>query len=228
MSFECSCAVCCLEEQMLPGWKALLKEEFAKEYFKRIVETLHTEAFFPEAGSILRCLSFFECAETKVVVLGQDPYHGAGQAEGLSFSVPAGVTAPPSLANIKKEIFSSTGKASVCKGGSLVPWAEQGVLLLNTTLTVREKQPRSHAGLLWSLFTDRVIECISEHAEHVVFFLWGKDAEKKRGLIDSSRHLVLSSPHPSPFSARRGFFGNNHFQLTNEYLLQHQKEPVVW
>ncbi|OAG31774.1 uracil-DNA glycosylase [Nematocida displodere] len=228
MVFECSCDICSIEKQPLPGWQACLKEEFLEAYFKEIIAHLHTTSFFPKASQVLRCLSFFDCPETKVVILGQDPYHGPGQAVGLSFSVPIGVIPPPSLKNIKKEIEASTGKPSICQGGSLLPWVKQGVLLLNTTLTVLAKSPRSHASLGWSKLTDEIILSVSAQTTSTVFMLWGKDAQEKERLIDAKKHLILTSPHPSPFSARKGFFGSKHFQLANEYLELKSRGPIVW
>jgi len=217
-----------MPETLPSGWRRDLEPEFKEEYFRKLIRDLHGEKFFPRPEQILRCLTFFECEDAKVVILGQDPYHGPGQAEGLSFSIPAGVARPPSLVNIMKEIADSTGKASRCKGGSLVRWAEQGVLLLNTVLTVKEKLPRSHSNMKWHLLTDRIIELVSEKGESVVFMLWGRDAQEKERLIDRSRHLVLKSPHPSPLSARKGFFGNNHFKIANEYLASKGKGEIEW
>ena len=164
----------------------------------------------------------------RVVILGQDPYHGAGQAEGLAFSVPAGVAIPPSLINIKKEIASDLGQPSIIPDGHLLPWAEQGVLLLNTTLTVRAGMAASHQGLGWETFTDAIIETINRCCNHVVFLLWGSPARRKGSMIDRTRHLVLEAPHPSPLSAHRGFFGCRHFSQTNAYLTQWGKAPIRW
>ena len=163
----------------------------------------------------------------KVVILGQDPYHNPGQAMGLSFSVPKGVTRPPSLRNIYKELNTSL-EIPVTKNGDLTSWAEQGVFLLNSMLTVERNKPGSHQRSGWQFFTDASIKAISDHRENVVFMLWGAFAKKKAALIDDAKHLVLTSPHPSPFSADRGFFGNNHFKLANDYLSEHGMEPVDW
>lgn len=205
-----------------------LEDVFSSEEFAKLTTRLHAEAFFPPPKLVFRCLSFFECADTKAVILGQDPYHGPDQAVGLSFSVPPGAPAPPSLRNIRMEVESSTGKKSTCRGGSLVSWAEQGVLLLNATLTVTKHNPGSHTGFGWNYVTDRIIELISDQTEHTVFLLWGKDAQKKSNLIDEGKHFVLRAPHPSPFSARKGFFGCNHFRLANEYLARHKRKPINW
>ncbi|KAI5185645.1 uracil-DNA glycosylase [Nematocida homosporus] len=221
------CELCRIHLQPRPGWQQLLKSEFEAEYFQRIVFQLHQTLFYPAPKHLLRALSFFECPETKVVILGQDPYHGPDQAVGLSFSVPTGRNLPPSLQNIRKEILASTGQASICPGGSLVNWAKQGVLLLNTTLSVAPHQPRSHAHFGWHHFTDRIITLLNQ-TPGLVFLLWGKDAQEKQLLINPQNHLILTSPHPSPFSARRGFFGNNHFQLTNDYLIKQNKQPIHW
>ncbi|KAH9385502.1 uracil-DNA glycosylase [Nematocida major] len=228
MEFECKCEICVMHAGVLPGWRALLEKEFEKEYFRRILEYLHGVQFFPQPKHVLRCLSFFECADTKVVILGQDPYHGVDQAVGLSFSVPVGVRAPPSLMNIRKEILSSTGAKSACVGGSLTSWAKQGVLLLNSILTVTQKKPRSHSKIGWTEFTDEIIRMVSEKSSGTVFMLWGNDAQSKKGLIDSKKHLVLCTTHPSPFSAHRGFIGSGHFKRANEYLISLNKEAIVW
>jgi uracil-DNA glycosylase len=226
---ECrGCEICRIEEQPLPSWRRVLKEEFEKGYYRGIVRHLHQEKFLPPAQLVLRFLTFFEMDACRVVILGQDPYHGEGQAMGLAFSVPSGVVSPPSLVNIKKEVYSSTGKRSMCKDGSLVKWAEQGVLLMNATLTVVKSRARSHAHLGWRHFTNRVIEVISERNENVVFILWGNDARSKAELIDTRKHLVLKGVHPSPLSANKGFFGSNHFALANEYLVGHGKKPIEW
>ena len=177
---------------------------------------------------IFRALDLCPLPEVRVVILGQDPYHGAGQAEGLSFSVPAGVAIPPSLQNIKQEIASDLGHPSIIPDGSLLKWAEQGVLLLNATLTVRAGQAGSHQGLGWETFTDAIIEAVNREQEHVVFLLWGSPARRKGAMIDRSKHLVLEAPHPSPLSAYRGFFGCRHFIKANAYLTHWGKAPVLW
>ncbi|EIJ88587.1 uracil-DNA glycosylase [Nematocida parisii] len=223
-----TCAICKLHEEVLPGWMTHINQEFSKEYFKRILDHLHTVQFYPKPEHILRCLTYTECTDIKVVILGQDPYHGHNQAEGLSFSVGDGVRVPPSLANIKKEIFNSIGVNSVCSKGSLIKWAEQGVLLLNTILTVTRNKPRSHSSIGWVRFTDEIIRIINDTSEGVVFMLWGKDAQKKKLLIDGGRHFILCAPHPSPFSARTGFFGCDHFKKSNDYLVSCGKDPIKW
>lgn len=228
MVFQCGCNICSIPTKILPGWHALLESEFEQEYFRSIISYLHKTQFYPKPEHVLRALTYFECAETKVVVLGQDPYHGPGQAVGLSFSVPVGERIPPSLINIRKEIVSSTGAKSVCNGGSLVPWAKQGVLLLNSILTVTQKQPHSHSQIGWTRLTDKIIEKVSEQSSGTVFMLWGKDAEKKKPLINSEKHLILCTTHPSPFSARKGFLGCQHFKRANEYLEKLGKDPINW
>lgn len=227
---ECKedCKICRIPQQPLPAWGALLGDEMGEAYFARILERLHAAPFYPPPESVLRCLTFFEVADTRVVILGQDPYHGDGQAMGLAFSVPPALAPPPSLINIKKEILRSTGAASVCKKGCLVEWAKQGVLLLNTTLTVQRKMPRSHVSFGWQRFTDAVIRAVSEKTRNTVFILWGSDAQQKRGLIDQSKHCILKSVHPSPLSASRGFFGCDHFRLANEYLEKHGRGKINW
>ena len=166
-------------------------------------------------------------AAERLVILGQDPYHDVGQAHGLCFSVQEGVAQPPSLQNIFKEIHSETG-APIPASGDLTRWARQGVLLLNSLLTVRAHQPGSHQGKGWEQFTDAVIAALNREREHLVFLLWGSYAIRKGSLVDSSRHLVLTRPHPSPLSSYRGFFGNHHFTLCNDYLIQHGQQPILW
>lgn len=222
------CTICKIPQQPKGGWQKALDSEFEKDYFKRILEKLHPIAFFPPTSKVLRCFTFFDINETKVVILGQDPYHGEGQADGLAFSVPLGIRLPPSLLNIKKEIAQSLDRPSFCTHGSLEKWASQGVLLMNTTLTVLKGQANSHADLGWQRFTDKVIEIISKDLDNVVFILWGKEAEKKLPKINKNNHLILKSAHPSPLSASRGFFGCNHFKLANEYLQTHGKQPIDW
>jgi uracil-DNA glycosylase len=166
--------------------------------------------------------------KVKVVILGQDPYHGPGQAHGLCFSVPAGVKPPPSLRNIYKEIQSDLSVAERPNSGNLLPWAEQGVLLLNSVLTVEARQAASHQGKGWELFTDQVIKVLSEESEHIVFMLWGSYAQKKGQVINPANHLVLKAPHPSPLSAHRGFLGCKHFSVCNQYLIEQGKTPIDW
>ncbi|HRG79394.1 MAG TPA: uracil-DNA glycosylase [Cyclobacteriaceae bacterium] len=217
--------------KIAPSWKEGLKAEFKKPYFIELIDFVKTEyrtqTVFPPGKEIFRA---FDCADfdkVKVVIIGQDPYHGPGQANGLCFSVRDGVPMPPSLKNIFKEIQSDLGKPFP-KSGDLERWANQGVLLLNATLTVRASSPGSHQKKGWEEFTDAVIKEISDKKSNVVFLLWGAYAQKKGEIIDRSRHLVLMSAHPSPFSADRGFFGNKHFSKTNEYLKSKGLEEIDW
>ena len=215
-----------------PSWKKELKPEFEKDYFKNLINFVKTEysehKCFPPGGEIFAAFDHSDFEKTRVVILGQDPYHGVGQANGLCFSVKDGIQFPPSLINIFKEIENDLGK-SLPSTGNLERWADQGVLLLNATLTVRAHQAGSHQNKGWETFTDRVIHIISEHKENVVFMLWGGYAKKKAKLIDASKHFILTSGHPSPLSANRGYwFGNKHFSKANEYLRQHGKEEIDW
>lgn len=214
-----------------PSWNKLLKAEFSKEYFSNLSNVVEKTYFkglvYPPKELIFNALKLCPYKDVKVVILGQDPYHGAGQAQGLSFSVPDGVKIPPSLRNIYKELESDLGIKSP-KVGNLEHWAKQGVLLLNSTLTVGAGTPGSHQGLGWEIFTNAVIKKISDSKEHVVFLLWGKFAESKASLIDESKHLILTAPHPSPFSAHRGFLGCKHFSKTNTYLSEHSQKPIQW
>jgi uracil-DNA glycosylase len=182
---------------------------------------------FPKTSDIIKALEICPLEETKVVILGQDPYHGAGQAHGLSFSVPASCQIPPSLRNIYKELERSLNLSSP-HHGDLSEWARQGVLLLNTSLTVRSGMAGSHSKLGWSQFTDTVIRKVSDYQDHVVFLLWGSHAQSKSHLIDPTKHLILQSAHPSPLSAHRGFIGNNHFLMSNEFLKTHQLPAISW
>lgn len=213
------------------SWKRVLGQEFEKEYFSKLAQYLHKEkaegkTIFPPGNCIFKAFELCPLDRIKVVILGQDPYHGPGQAMGLSFSVPQGVTAPPSLKNIFKEIESDLG---VRMSGSpdLAPWARQGVLLLNAVLTVRSGEPTSHSAIGWQTFTDAVISTISEKCEGVVFLLWGNYAKSKAPLIDRTRHHVLEAAHPSPL-ARGAFFGCRHFSKTNEILRAEGKSPIDW
>ena len=215
------------------SWRRALAPEFDKLYFGILTEKIRSEyrsgwPIYPPGGMIFRALDLCPLPEVRVVILGQDPYHGAGQAEGLSFSVPTGVAIPPSLQNIKQEIASDLGHPSVIPDGSLLKWAEQGVLLLNATLTVRAGQAGSHQGLGWETFTDAIIEAVNREQEHVVFLLWGSPARRKGAMIARSKHLVLEAPHPSPLSAYRGFFGCRHFSKANAYLTHWGKAPILW
>ena len=215
------------------GWKQELQEEFEKPYFKELTERVRAEyadprfRVFPPGNKIFAAFDSSPFDKTKVVIIGQDPYHGYGQANGLCFSVAPGVKIPPSLVNIFKEVEADTG-APAPRDGDLSRWASQGVLLLNSSLTVREGAAASHAGIGWEEFTDAVVDKLNKDKENLVFILWGSHAIKKGEKIDRNKHLVLTSPHPSPLSASRGFFGNHHFSRTNEYLKAHGKEPIDW
>lgn len=220
-----------MNEQIEPSWKKVLVNEFNTSYFslltKAVGSTYLKQTVFPP--QLLLFNAFTQCPfnRVKVVILGQDPYHGEGQAHGLAFSVPDGVVIPPSLRNIFKEINSDVGP-TVSTSGNLEHWAKQGLLLLNSTLTVESGRAGSHQGLGWEQFTDAVIKIISTEREHVVFLLWGAFANSKRTLIDESKHLVLTAPHPSPLSAYRGFLGCQHFSQTNTYLINHGYSPIIW
>ena len=218
--------------QIDPSWKTHLQSEFEKEYFKSLVGFIKQEyqsyKAYPRGKDIFRAFELCPFDRTKVIIIGQDPYHGAGQAHGLSFSVHANITIPPSLVNIFTELNQDIGKP-IPQHGDLSAWAKQGVLLLNATLTVRAKQAGSHQGRGWEQFTDAVIELLSTKRENLVFILWGSYAKNKGVVIDKSKHLVLSSTHPSPMSANRGgFFGNKHFSKANSYLIKHKKGPIIW
>ncbi len=214
-----------------PSWKERLRDEFDKDYFIRLAEFVKQEykvtTVYPPGSLIFNAFNLCPIDRLKAVIIGQDPYHGPGQAHGLCFSVREGVEFPPSLINIFKEISSDLGFPRP-SSGNLERWASQGVLLLNATLTVRAHQAGSHQRKGWEEFTDRVISIINSEKEHIVFFLWGSYAQKKGESIDRSRHLVLESVHPSPLSAARGFFGNGHFSRCNEYLKSHDIQPVNW
>ena len=209
-----------------------MSDEFSREYFERLTKFVKDEytsgAVYPAPKNIFRAFDLCPFDHVKVVILGQDPYHGPGQANGLCFAVGEGVALPPSLQNIFKEIESDLGKPLVHRAGDLERWAKQGVLLLNATLTVRSKTPGSHQGKGWEEFTDAVIKTVSDQKEHVVFILWGNYARAKGAHIDRFKHLVIESPHPSPFSAHTGFFGSKPFSKTNEYLVANGKEPIDW
>ena len=212
-------------------WDSLLSLEFSKEYYLKLREYLKAEYFsrkiYPPMNDIFNALKFTGYEDTRVVILGQDPYHGQGQAHGLCFSVKRGVTPPPSLKNIFKELKDDIGLPEP-KHGDLTCWAKSGVLLLNTTLTVREGAPQSHKGRGWEILTDRIISLLNEKSSPVVFLLWGGNARSKRGLITNSEHLVLECAHPSPLSAYAGFFGCRHFSRANEYLISKGRTPVDW
>ena len=215
-----------------PGWKAVLAPEFEKPYFQELAARLHAEkragkTIYPPGRQIFRAFELTPFDQVKVVILGQDPYHNPGQAEGLSFSVPHGVPAPPSLKNIYKEIESDLG-VTVRKDGSLESWARQGVFLLNAILTVEAGRAASHAGIGWAPFTDAVIRELSRNREHLVFVLWGAPAQTKLPLIDRTRHTAICSAHPSPLSAHRGFFGSRPFSAVNRDLEENGIPPIDW
>lgn len=213
------------------SWKEHLQTEFDKPYFERLTEFVRSEyaryTVYPPGRLIFNAFNLCPFNQVKVVLIGQDPYHEPGQAHGLCFSVQDGVMFPPSLQNIFKEINSDTG-AEIPHSGNLTRWAQQGVLLLNATLTVREHMAGSHQKRGWEEFTDAVISTLSREREGLVFILWGSYAQSKAQLIDASKHCILRSAHPSPLSAYRGFFGNHHFSLTNQYLKSRGIEPIVW
>ncbi|MGM9833798.1 MAG: uracil-DNA glycosylase [Candidatus Limisoma sp.] len=214
------------------SWKTVLSEEFEKDYFVRLTEFVReeyrtAEAVFPPGNKIFAAFDATPFDEVKVVILGQDPYHNYGQANGLCFSVGDSVQMPPSLVNIFKEVNADTG-APIPASGDLTRWARQGVLLLNATLTVRAHQAASHQGRGWEQFTDAAVAALSARREQLVFLLWGNYAKRKGAVIDRSKHLVLESAHPSPLSAYHGFFGNHHFSRANAYLVEHGKTPIVW
>ena len=213
------------------GWKQILKDEFEKDYFKGIVTFLKAEKalgriIYPSGPNIFHAFDATPFEKVKVVLLGQDPYHGPGQAHGLAFSVQPGVKPPPSLVNIFKEMNSDLG-LQIPNHGYLEKWAQHGVFLLNSALTVRAKEPNSHATIGWHQFTNTVIEKISKVKKNVVFLLWGRNAQEKQELIDETKHLVLKAAHPSPYSADK-FFGCRHFSKANEYLMKNKIEPVDW
>lgn len=212
-------------------WNGVLKDEFEKEYFEKLTDFVKTEykseVCFPPVKDIFNAFEMCSFSNTKIVILGQDPYHGKGQAHGLSFSVPEGMKIPPSLRNIFKELTSDLGVDSPTQG-DLTSWAKQGVLLLNATLTVRKSTPGSHQKQGWEEFTDSVIKTISNKKESVVIVLWGKFAEQKVSLIDESKHCIITSSHPSPFSAHRGFLGSKPFSKTNEFLEKKGIEKIDW
>lgn len=213
------------------SWKQRLQGEFDKPYFENLTRYVRSEyavgAVYPPGAQMFAAFDACPFDKVRVVILGQDPYHEPGQAHGLCFSVNDGVAFPPSLVNIFKEIADDLGKP-VPTSGNLMRWAEQGVLLLNATLTVRAHQAGSHQNKGWETFTDAVIHRLAEEREHIVFILWGSYAQRKGAFIDRNRHLVLQSPHPSPLSAYRGFFGNKHFSRANAYLQQNGYEPIDW
>ncbi|MDE5662189.1 MAG: uracil-DNA glycosylase [Muribaculaceae bacterium] len=221
-----------MDVRIEPSWHTALSDQWNAPYFEELARFVRQEysraEVFPAPGRIFAAFDACPFDKVKVVILGQDPYHGPGQANGLCFAVPEGVQPPPSLVNIFKEIRSDLGVDTVPASGDLSHWAAQGVLLLNSTLTVEAHKAGSHQGKGWETFTDAVIDAVNRRCSNVVFMLWGSYAIRKGQFIDRDRHLVLTSPHPSPLSAHRGFFGNRHFSRANEYLAGHGKEPIQW
>lgn len=214
------------------SWKKVLEKEFDKEYFRDLTEFVKEEykksTVYPPAKFIFNAFELTPFDKVKVVILGQDPYHGVNQANGLAFSVNNGVDTPPSLVNIYKEIEADMGVKTKNKNGNLENWARQGVLMLNATLTVKAHMAGSHQNKGWEKFTDAVVEILSEQKENLVFILWGSYAQKKGAVIDENKHLVIKSPHPSPLSAYAGFFGSKPFSQTNAYLIFTGREPIEW
>ncbi|WP_300597987.1 uracil-DNA glycosylase [Niabella sp.] len=221
-----------MEVAIEQSWKKELEEEFQKPYFETLAEHLKTEkqagkTIYPAGKNIFNAFNTTPFDQVKVLLLGQDPYHGPGQAHGLCFSVQKGVPPPPSLVNIYKELHADLG-VPIPKSGDLTHWAQQGVFMLNASLTVRAGEPMSHAKIGWATFTDAVIRKVSEDKQHVVFILWGRFAQEKASLIDASKHLIIKSAHPSPLSAHNGFFGSKPFSRTNEYLTGQGIDPIDW
>ncbi len=220
-----------IDPKIEASWKAILLDESNKDYFKKLKEFLVQEKqqhiIYPSGKEIFNAFNYTPFEKVKVVILGQDPYHGKGQAHGLSFSVPVGIKPPPSLKNIFKELKVDLD-IPIAKSGNLTSWAKQGVLLLNTTLTVRAKQAGSHQNKGWENFTDAVISNLSANKEALIFLLWGRFAQTKASLIDSKKHHILTAAHPSPFSAYSGFFGCKHFSKTNEILNKNGLETIDW
>lgn len=221
-----------MDVKMEPSWKQALNQEFKKDYFLQAVQHIKIEksqgkTIYPPGKYIFNAFTTTPLEKVKVVILGQDPYHGPGQAHGLCFSVQRTVPPPPSLLNIFKELREDIGM-EIPQHGDLTHWAKQGVFLLNASLTVRAGEPMSHSQIGWAPFTDEVIKTISQKKEHVVFLLWGKFAKEKKALIDLNKHLVLSAAHPSPLSAHHGFLGCKHFSATNQYLIKNGIDPIDW
>ena len=214
------------------NWDDILKDEFDKQYYLELREFLIKEykshLIYPDKYKIFEALKLTDYEDVKIVILGQDPYHGFGQAQGLSFSTPKEIKNPPSMMNILKEIKDDLQKDSVCVDGDLTPWAKDGVLLLNTILTVEESLPKSHHNLGWEIFTDNIIKYINDNCQDVIFLLWGSPAISKSKLIDIKKHHILTAPHPSPLSSYRGFFGCKHFSKTNEILKSLGKKEINW
>ncbi len=213
-------------------WKDIIENEQQKPYYEKLKEEIdkryENSTVFPEKQNIFKAFSLTKFEDLKVVILGQDPYHGIGQAQGLSFSTPSNIKNPPSMVNILKEINDDLGKKSVCEDGDLTPWAKQGIMLLNTILTVEQGLAKSHHNLGWEIFTDNIIKYISDNKENVIFLLWGSPAISKTKLIDKNKHFILTAPHPSPLSVYRGFYGCKHFSKTNEILKKLNKEEIIW
>lgn len=221
-----------MEVQIEASWNEVLRAEFEQEYFKNLVQFLKTEklkgkVIYPEGKYIFNAFNQTPFQQVKVVILGQDPYHGHGQAHGLCFSVQEGIKIPPSLLNMYKEMETDLGKI-IPSSGNLLHWAKQGVLMLNASLTVEANLAMSHSKIGWEVFTNRIIELVSQHHTHLVFILWGKFAQEKVRLIDASKHCILKAAHPSPLSAHNGFWGSKHFSKTNAYLKSVGKEPIDW
>lgn len=220
-----------MKEIFKNGWNDLLKDELEKDYYKKLREFLineyNTRVIYPDAYDIYNALHYTDYKDVKAVILGQDPYHGPNQAHGLSFSVKEGVRIPPSLLNMYKELKNDLG-CYIPNNGYLEKWARQGILLLNTSLTVRQGEANSHRKVGWEKFTDRIIELLNEREDPIVFILWGNNAKSKEILITNKNHFIIKSVHPSPLSASRGFFGSKPFSKTNEFLKSIGKEPIDW
>ncbi|AXH10996.1 uracil-DNA glycosylase [Malaciobacter halophilus] len=214
------------------SWKQVIDEQKSKDYYKKLMKTIEhkykTSTVFPKYENIFRAFELTDIDNLKVVILGQDPYHGLNQAQGLAFSTPSSIKNPPSMVNILKEIKQDLKHNSTCEDGDLTSWAKQGVLLLNTILTVEESKPKSHHKLGWEIFTDNIIKYINKNCKNIVFLLWGAPAISKSKIINEDIHYILTAPHPSPLSAYRGFFGCEHFSKTNEILVKLGKEPIKW
>ena len=213
-------------------WNDALKEEYSKSYYQQLKQFVNEQyehyTIYPPKQKVFNAFALTPLDRVKVVIIGQDPYHGKGQAMGLSFSVPKGITIPPSLANIYEELRLEYPSFAKPSHGDLTTWASQGVLLLNTSLTVREHEPNSHSGHGWEIFTDAVIKAVEMQDRPIVYMLWGAYAKSKRRLVTNPKHFILEAAHPSPFSAYRGFFGCNHFIKCNEYLMENSVNPIVW
>jgi len=214
------------------SWEKIIEDEIQKPYYQKLEKEIdkryENSIVFPEKENIFKAFTLTPIENLKVVILGQDPYHGFGQAQGMSFSTPKEIKNPPSMVNILKEINDDLGRKSFCEDGDLTPWAKDGVLLLNTILTVEESKPKSHHKLGWEIFTDNIIKYISDNCDEVVFLLWGSPAISKSKLIDTQKHHILNAPHPSPLSSYRGFFGCKHFSKTNEILKNLGKKEINW